>query len=178
MVRLVFVRHGKSIHGFDRALDSPLSETGRTQAAEGARRIAAAFPAMPVLTSPLARAVESARALAGLWSSPLAVHSQLTEIPVPGAPGIDNPTGRRSTLEALMAARYPDLPADVQEWRRHLLDFIAGVRQDSVLYTHYLTINAVVGAMRSDDRVVVCDPAHGQPIEITMDGSWPSTEKR
>lgn len=170
MVGLVLVRHGKSRHGFDHAADSSLSEAGLAQAQAAARRIAAHYPPMPVFTSPLLRARQSAAPLAELWSCPATSSPALTEIPVPGAPGPEDPAGRRAALSALMAARYGDLPLSVLEWRCGLLDFITGLKVPAMLFTHYLSINAVMGALRGDDRVVVCDPGHCQPIEIVCDG--------
>lgn len=170
MVGLVLVRHGKSRHGFDHAADSPLSEAGFAQARAAARRIAADYSPMPIFSSPLLRARQSAALLAELWGCPVTESPAATEIPVPGAPGPEDPAGRRAALSALMAARYGDLPPQVLDWRRGLLGFIAGLGAPALVFTHYLSINAVMGAINGDDRVVVCDPGHCQPMEIVFDG--------
>jgi broad specificity phosphatase PhoE len=164
------VRHGKSLLGFDHSLDSPLSPEGTRQAEQGGEHIAGRYAPMPVWSSPLLRACQTAQPLASRWGGPVTVEPALTEIPVPDAPGIDDPVGRRARLKELMAGRYDDMPSQVKSWRSRLLAFVAGVDHDCVVFTHYLTINAVIGAIREDGRIVVCDPAHCVPWEIIVGG--------
>ncbi|HLO76174.1 MAG TPA: histidine phosphatase family protein [Magnetospirillum sp.] len=178
MVRVVFVRHGKSQLGFDHSLDSPLSPAGLDQAKTGAEDIARRFAPMPILSSPLLRARQTAQPLAARWGDAVSIEPALTEIPVPDAPGVDDPAGRRSCLNALLAGHYGRMPAEVQAWRSRLLSFVAALDRDCVAFTHYLTINAIVGAIDGDDRVVVCDPPHCVPWEFAVEGGVVVRNKR
>lgn len=166
VVQLFLVRHGKSLMGFDQAEDSPLSPLGFEQAAEAGLRIASALPPMRVLSSPFLRARQSAAPLAARWGRPVELEDAVTEIPVPSFPDL---AARRPWLDAIMGESYGALDPRIEQWRRALLGFVAGVGQDCVVFTHYLTINAVVGAVRSDPRVEVCAPDYCAPWRIVVE---------
>ena len=68
MTRIVLVRHGQTewnrVERFRGRADLPLNEVGLAQAEAAARRIAATWPASAVYSSPLKRAMETAKIIA------------------------------------------------------------------------------------------------------------------
>jgi broad specificity phosphatase PhoE len=67
MGKLIFVRHGETVANRERIFadeETPLTDTGRIQAAAAARRIAAGYRPAAVVTSPLLRARETAAIIA------------------------------------------------------------------------------------------------------------------
>jgi broad specificity phosphatase PhoE len=79
---IAFVRHGQTDANRDQLLvgraDVPLNELGRAQAATAA--VAMATPPIVVVTSPLARARETAEIIAEHWASPLEIDDRLIEL--------------------------------------------------------------------------------------------------
>jgi broad specificity phosphatase PhoE len=83
--RLLVWRHGQTPHNaagiWQGQLDSPLSEVGRQQARAAAGRLAAYRPSL-IISSDLARASDTARALADLVNLPIRYDERLREIHV------------------------------------------------------------------------------------------------
>jgi len=84
MTRIVLVRHGQTewnrVERFRGQADVPLDETGLAQAEATARRVAAEWHPVAVYSSPLARAVRTAEAIAGQFGLPVHIHRGLTDI--------------------------------------------------------------------------------------------------
>ena len=68
MTRIHLVRHGQAAAGFGAHKDPGLNDLGRQQAAAVAELLAPLGP-LPVYSSPLARAFETARPLASIWNA-------------------------------------------------------------------------------------------------------------
>ncbi len=80
MARTYLVRHGKAAAGFDGHLDPGLDETGAREAREAAQVLAPLGP-LALLTSPLARAMETAIPLAARWQREPLIEERVAEIP-------------------------------------------------------------------------------------------------
>lgn len=168
MARLLFVRHGKSALSFDCAMDSPLSDAGLDQARRCAAGIDGLTAPCRIVSSPLLRARQTAECLAERWGGGIAIEPAVAEIPVPLPLTPDHPQERRRWLNGILADRYGALSHEVERWRRELLDFVRRQTSDSVIFSHYLTINAVVGAGQGDGRTVVVDPDYCEVVEVLV----------
>lgn len=166
MATIYLVRHGRAAAGWDRARDPGLDATGRQQARDAAGCLRARGP-LPVISSPLARARETAAALAGLWQVPVRIEPRVGEIPSP----VSALAERGRWLRQVMAGRWSDLDAPLAAWRRGVLEALASLAQDSVVFTHFVAINAAVAAATGDDRVVVFHPDHASvTVLVTAPG--------
>jgi broad specificity phosphatase PhoE len=54
-------------------------------------------------------------------------------------------------------------------FRARVLGAIRAIRADTVVVTHFLAINAVVGAATADDRVVCFTPTHCSRTTVELD---------
>jgi broad specificity phosphatase PhoE len=83
MGKLIMVRHGESEGNRERRFtttpDAPLTDLGREQAAQAARRIACLFNPRLVITSPYARARETGEIIAAALRLPVEVEPGLYE---------------------------------------------------------------------------------------------------
>jgi len=83
MARLVLVRHGESEGNRDRVFthtpDVPLTEAGRQQVRAAAGWIAARYAPFRIVSSPFARARESAEILATVLGLPVGIEADLRE---------------------------------------------------------------------------------------------------
>jgi len=103
MTRFWLIRHGEPAEEMRGrcygSTDAGLAETGRSQMAQAAEYLKTE-PIAAIYTSPLSRAVESARILAGVLSRPIEIAADLREIDFGDFEGL--------TYDEI-AVRYPDL---------------------------------------------------------------------
>lgn len=165
MSRLVLVRHAEPAASWGDHLDPGLSATGRQQAEAVAARLEARGP-VPILTSPMGRAQETAAALARRWAVEPRTHPAVGEIPTPTA----LLASREDWLRGVLAGRWSEQAPDAQAWRAELLDAVRAIDQMTIAFTHFVAINVVIGAATGDDRVWSHSPAHASVTEVDVDG--------
>lgn len=167
MARVHLVRHGRAAAGFDAALDPGLAPDGRRQAERMAAQLAPLGP-LAIVTSPLARARETARPLEAAWGVTARVEPRVCEIPSP----TDDLVARSRWLSGVMASRWPELDASLRRWRDDVLEAVRGLHDDTVVITHFIVVNVVLGAAIGDDRVVTAavDNASVTVVEVHREG--------
>ena len=153
MARLYMVRHGRAAAGFDVA-DPGLDDLGRTQAQEAAKKLVVRGPAR-ILTSPLLRARETAMPLARLWKREPIVEDAVAEIPSPSEFSV---TERVPWLRKFMSGTWREADRMLAQWRENVVTTLAGITEDTVIFSHFIAINVGVGHVLADDRVVVFSP--------------------
>ena len=152
-VRVYLVRHAKTAEPWRTALDAPLSDDGHRQAEKAARALAPLGP-LSLWTSPLQRARQTAAPLAKLWRTEAHVEPRITEIPAPST----DAKARGDWLMRMLTAKWASLDEAIENWRNNVLSALDAVREDTVMFTHYVVINAAVGAATGDERVICCNP--------------------
>lgn len=172
MPQLFLVRHGKAAAGFDAHPDPGLDPAGLQQAeafarAFAARRADAKAPALPILTSPLRRTQETALPLARSWSSGAVVEARVAELPSP--PGIAL-AARGPWIREVLQGEWGSADDALRRWRDSLLEALLALRQDVVVFTHFIAINVVIGAATGSDRILVSRPDHCSCTELEADG--------
>jgi broad specificity phosphatase PhoE len=165
MTRIVLVRHGRPDGTWGRDPDPGLDARGHEQAATVADVLAPLGP-LPVMVSPLRRTRETAAPLAARWSVEPVVEAAVGELTAPADPRPDHATW----LRTLMAGRGADHADVMDPFRVRVLGAIRALRADTVVVTHFLAINAVVGAATGDDRVVSFTPTHCSRTVVDLDG--------
>jgi broad specificity phosphatase PhoE len=166
MATIFLVRHGKAAAGFDGHPDPGLDATGRIQAEATARFLAPLGP-FPIYSSPLARARETAVPLVQRWGVETAIEPRVAEIPSPTEDLVE----RARWLREAMQGRWRDLPQDLRVWRRSLVDCLLDLRDDSVVFCHFVAINVAVGEARNDDRLVTFRPDYGSVTRLANEDS-------
>ena len=133
------------------------------EAEEVARSLSQTLPRMPIYTSPLLRCRQTAHPLERLWQQPAEILEAVAEIP---SPPVDRPA-RQQWLEEVMLGTWQDMNGfappgspDYLGWRQTLLSSLAHIPRDSVIFSHFIAINVVVGAAQSRDQVVCFRPDH------------------
>ncbi len=165
MARIYMIRHGKAAAGWAADPDPGLDAEGREQADAVARilgpRLSEADGPLPVLTSPLKRCRETSMPLAKLWSLVPAVEPLVSEIPSP----TKDLEARGEWLRRIMPGTWADIQNDATSgnvdftgWRDALVARLHEIGEDTVIFSHFIAINAAVGAATGDDRVVCFRP--------------------
>lgn len=161
MAILHLVRHAEAEAGWGDAADPGLSEGGRAQAGAMADGLAPAGP-LPLVTSPLRRARETAAALEARWRTIALVDPGVGEIPSP----TDDPAERRRWLGGALASTWPALGPRYESWRTMVAELLGGFAEDTVVVTHFVLINVALGRALGRHEVVVADVANASVTVI------------
>lgn len=149
------VRHGKAAAGWDVDPDPGLDETGRAQALAVASRLARLGP-LAVVSSPLLRCQQTAFPLATAWGAEVLIEPAVGEIPSPAGHTVET---RGEWLREVMAGTWSDVAAlsggHYRTYRSAIAGHVASLTVDTVVFSHFIAINAVIGAATNDDRVVI-----------------------
>jgi broad specificity phosphatase PhoE len=149
MPRVVLVRHGTASGKWSDGGDPGLGEVGRSEAAAVARCLAPLGP-LAIVTSPLRRARETAAPLEARWGVPAVVEPRVGEIPPPPVPLAD----RADWLRSFLAGHWSAVGDELRAWRAELLGALTALPGDTVVFSHFVVINTVLGAATVDDRVL------------------------
>ena len=165
MPAIYLVRHGKAAAGWDGHPDPGLDPLGLTQARLAADLLAPLGP-MAILSSPLARARETAEVLAELWGVSPTIEPRVAEIPSP----TDDLEARTAWLRQAMSGTWADLEPRYRAWRDGVVECLLGLPTDTVVFSHFIAINAAVGHVRGDDRLVSFRPDNASITHLSNDG--------
>lgn len=166
MPTIVLVRHGRAEAGFGSHRDPGLDDVGRAQAEATAEELAARFEEpVPIYSSPLKRAQETAAALARRWESEVILEPRVAEIPSP----TEDLRERARWLQGVMAGKWTDLPPELLRWRQDLVDCVLGFETDTVVFCHFIAINVVVGAATGAEELIVFRPDNGSVTDVLTD---------
>lgn len=162
------VRHGRATAGWDTDPDPGLDDLGRAQAIEVAARLAGLGPLVAV-TSPLRRCRETAQAyLERTGTSDVLVADAVAEIPSPDGYEMSE---RVDWLRRAMRGSWADLDDRYRAFRDGVVAFVRAQTDDTVVFSHFVAINAVIGACLDDDRLVIrsLDNCSVTSIEVHAD---------
>jgi broad specificity phosphatase PhoE len=152
VARLYLVRHAQAAVGWSDHLDPGLSERGRAQAGAMAERLAPSGP-LPLLTSPMLRARETAAALEAHWNVRAVVEPGVGEVPSPS----EDPAERQTWLRRALATTWTDLGPRYTSWRTMVTGLLLGIPRDTVVVTHFVVVNAALGRAAGRDDVYVAN---------------------
>jgi len=165
-VSIYLVRHGEASAHWDEADDPGLSQLGQRQAADTARRLMGKVdPEIRLVSSPMQRARETAQPLAEGLAAEVAIAEPFREIPTPVERG-----DRQTWLNAIARQRWGEQEAMVRNWRSALLGRLREVREPTVVFTHFMVLNAIVSELTGDDRVVCFLPDNASVTTVRWVG--------
>ena len=155
MATIYMVRHGKAAAGFAAHKDPGLDETGLAQEQVIAEYLSERINTpIDLLSSPLNRAMETAQPLAQAWSAPVAIEPRVAEIPSPS----DDLEARAAWLGQAMQGSWSELGPELQHWRSELNRCLEALQNDTVIFSHFVAINAAVGLAKNDQRMRIFSP--------------------
>jgi broad specificity phosphatase PhoE len=168
-VRVRLVRHGRATAGWDADPDPGLDDLGRAQAEAVAARLATPGDPLPIVVSPLRRCRETAAPLAARWAVLPVVDAAVAEIPSPeGVPFGQRVPWLRDAMQGTWSALGPRYVA----YRDGVAARVAACFTDTVIVSHFVAINAVIGACVGDDRLVIAslDNCSCTVVEVAAGG--------
>lgn len=149
-MNIYLVRHGEASASWQQSDDPGLSERGHQQAAETAKQLLTRIePSTRLVSSPMLRARETAQPLSAALTADVTIVDPFREIPAPV------PRGKRQIwLNSIARQSWGEQHEMICEWRGALLEQLQQIREPTVVFTHFMVLNAVVSALTNEDRVV------------------------
>ena len=169
---IYLIRHGEAAASWGSHPDPGLSDNGRQQAKAVGEKLAA-FGIEQILSSPMSRCQETARAFAAISGLDVSIDPRVTEIPTPA--DIED---RVTWLRGLMSGVWSDAPTLVEHWRENLLTAITETPDNTAIFTHFVAINAVVGHLEGDAAVTVFRPNYCSLTKLSKTGESVSLLER
>jgi broad specificity phosphatase PhoE len=153
-VKIALVRHGRATAGWDTAIDPGLDDLGQNQAKQAARDLDSIFAGQEVqiISSPLLRCQQTAKSFSILRATQVRVCAEVAEIPSPS--GVEM-SGRVDWLRGAMQGTWADLGDEYVEFRDSVVKFVHSLESATVVFSHFIAINAVIGSLIGDDRLVI-----------------------
>jgi broad specificity phosphatase PhoE len=109
----------------------------------------------------------TAELVAHAWNVVPVVTPEVREIPSPE--GV--PMGQRVPwLRAAMGGTWAELGPRYTGFRDTILTTLAGLGRDTVVVSHFIAINAVIGAASADDRLVIASLDNASVTIVDVDG--------
>ena len=149
--RIYMVRHGRASAGWDTALDPGLDDLGLAQSREVANELQS-LQLSDIITSPLLRCQQTAEPLAHMWNVVVRVCAEVSEIPSPEGVAMSD---RIVWLRQAMQGTWSELGSEYVAYRDCITNFVRGIQTDTVIFSHFIAINAVIGGLLGDDRLVI-----------------------
>ncbi len=154
MPLLFLVRHGEPASGWGGAEPDPgLSPLGMAQAGHAARELRRHMIGAAI-TSPLMRCRETAAAYEMEAAVAARVSEGVREVPTPA--GLSD---RPAWLARMMQGRWSD-DAAFAAFRDGVVQTLLAQQHDTAVFSHFVAINAAVGAALGADAVAVFKPGH------------------
>ena len=163
---IFLVRHGAASATWEEHPDPGLSSRGLEEAQNLKSGLSPYLDgSVRLLSSPLARARETASPLALKLNQKVDVAESISEVPSP----VDL-IHRKKWLQEFMKQKWEDQNDDVLVWRSRAIRFVKSLSSPSVLFTHFLLINAIVGEIVKVDRTLYFWPENCSITHIRSNG--------
>jgi len=169
---IYLVRHGQAAASWGEHPDPGLSELGHRQAAERAEALLG-LGIENVISSPMQRCRETAEAFVRMTDHTARIEPFVSEIPTP-----DEVENRVSWLQGMMAGHWADVHPLVQDWRSNLLSCISELPDQTVVFSHFVAINAIVAELEGRPDVMVFRPTYCSLTELKKVGGELSLKAR
>jgi broad specificity phosphatase PhoE len=156
MPTLYLVRHAEPAALWGAHPDPGLSELGHAQARQVGAHLATLNVAN-LITSPLARCRETSQPLAAQLGQEAMINRAVAEIPVPS-----HISDHRPWLMAVMGGTWRDAHVDegLLLWREDIGKALMALTQDTIIFSHFVAINAAVGLAMGSETVTAFKPGH------------------
>jgi probable phosphoglycerate mutase len=166
LMDIFLVRHGEAAASWAESADPGLSELGWSQAEEVAAELEPRLdPAnLQLLSSPLQRAQETAVPLARSLGLEVAIEAAFREVPSP----VPLPE-RQTWLRQFMREQWHEQPDSLHQWRERMLASLTSLQRPTVIFSHFLVINAVLSHLEQRPEILCFWPDNGSATHLRLE---------
>ena len=176
MIKIYLVRHGEASEGWT-SQDPPLSELGKLQAKSLVTFVDSIFDENSInninaISSPLNRCKETASLALEKQYLEIAINDNFRELP---SPTIDLEK-RVDWLRRILPLTWSELLKDREtiesevnftQWKENIMSNIYSLKKDTIIFTHFVVINSVVGEILKSDKIINFQPSNCSITEIS-----------
>ena len=154
-INIYLIRHGEAKASWDEDPDPGLSERGKQQSELLKKEISLDLPLnFDAISSPLLRAQETAIPLKEKLGFKLSISNTFAEIPSPGIPL----SKRRDWLRNVFQLEINELEEPQLKWRNSIIQSLKKIKSDTIIFSHFMVINCVVGWINNSEKFVSFHP--------------------
>ena len=165
MSKVFLIRHGQAEDGWT-SLDPGLSETGIHQSKKLSEKINKMITGREaVVSSPLKRCLETANISLAKLDVNISIDNTFAELPSP----ISDLNKRVVWLKRVLPLTWEELENDpvsasscisYSSWREDVIRSLLKLKGDSIIFSHYVVINSIIGWVLNSNKVVNFNPAN------------------
>ena len=165
MSKVFLIRHGQAEDGWT-SLDPGLSETGIDQSKKLSEKINKMITGREaVVSSPLKRCLETAKISLAKLDVNISIDNTFAELPSP----ISDLNKRVVWLKRVLPLTWEELENDpvsasscisYSSWREDVIRSLLKLKGDSIIFSHYVVINSIIGWVLNSNKVVNFNPAN------------------
>ena len=175
MIKIYLVRHGEASEGWT-SQDPPLSDSGKLQAKSLINFVKSIFNEsstnnINAISSPLNRCKETASLALEKKHLEIAINDNFRELP---SPTLDLEK-RVDWLRRVLPLTWPELLKDKEtmesgvnftQWKENIMSNIYSLKKDTIIFTHFVVINTVIGEILKSDKIINFQPSNCSITEI------------
>lgn len=175
-IKIYIVRHGEAGKSWSEDSDPGLSNKGKSQSEDLRASLSEEYleSKFKIISSPLLRAQETAAPLQEEFNFNIAINKTYAEIPSPGIPLSE----RSAWLQNIFKAKIDDLEDAQSEWRNEIINSIKNLEEDTIIFSHFMVINCIVGWLEESDSTVSFYPDNCSITKISKTGGVVNLIKR
>ncbi len=165
-MNIYLVRHGEAAAAWGTSSDPGLSELGKQQAERASEQLLPSLDGgIDLVSSPLLRAQETAIPFAQSLGLDVSLNDAFREVPSP-VPFEE----RQAWLREFMGQRWGQQPELLTNWRDHMHSQLLAMQKPTVIFTHFMVLNTVVGLLSGHEETVCFRPGNASVTQIKHNG--------
>lgn len=165
MIEIFLIRHGEALIPWSAGQDAGLSERGHQQAAAVAAQLSP-LAGHDLISSPLLRARETALPLCRVQRREPNLDPRFQEVPIE-----NNELRRKAWLTEVAESTWADVGAEIADWREAAWTALGELQRSTIIFTHFMLINALVTRATNDPRLVSFEPAYASVTTLSLDAA-------
>ncbi|MEH6604538.1 MAG: histidine phosphatase family protein [Pseudomonadales bacterium] len=163
-MELYLVRHGEAASQWGQSDDPGLSDLGQQQAKATASVLRPLLDtSVELVSSPMLRARETAEPLSALLSTEVKIVDAFREIPAPVGT-----LNKKTWLNEFMQQSWNQQPAELLQWRAGAMTALLQMQQSTVVFTHFMLLNAIVAELQQRQETVVFLPDNASVTRLRL----------
>ena len=164
-IKIIFVRHGEAASAYGDHEDPGLSKKGLSQSNDLLRNNKLQnLEEYTFISSPKLRAIETAGPLARKFNKEILIDDIFIEIPSKDI----QINKKQQWLKQLVDTKIKDLPENVKLWVNNILKRTSGIREHSIIFTHFMVMNALLGQLTKSEKLLCFYPDYTSILEIEV----------
>ncbi len=171
-INIILIRHGEASQSWGDHPDPDLSDNGFKQAKLlEEHKDLQDLSNYDFISSPKSRAKSTALPLIKKFNKELLINNIFSEIPS----GNIEASEKKQWLTSTMKEEINKLSEEVTTWRMNIIKEIFGMNKDTIIFSHFMVINALVGELAKHPNLLHFHPDYTSLTKIRLENGTPKS---